>query len=268
MWKWEADGQAKAVIAILHGAYENHRWYAWLIEKLRIEGFHVVMGDLPNHGTNLQFSRAHDEDFKEYNKFTRQLIENAFSYELPVFIIAHGLGATLALHMIQKRKYECAGLILSSPWLQLKLQPGKLSNALTTLSALTANVKMTHEVDPSKLTRSVEGKEEMKDDIPYITVVSVKWYRELQMMIKNLIALPKGEFPNRPMLVMTGERDVISDAKMARFWLYQQELTEIQYKEWPKCYHNLFHEVEREEIFIYMRDFINNVLRSVGYIIK
>ena len=44
MWKWEADGQAKAVIAILHGAYENHRWYAWLIEKLRLEGFHIVMG--------------------------------------------------------------------------------------------------------------------------------------------------------------------------------------------------------------------------------
>ena len=50
MWKWEADGQAKAVIAIFHGAYENHRWYAWLIEKLRLEGFHIVMGDLPNHG--------------------------------------------------------------------------------------------------------------------------------------------------------------------------------------------------------------------------
>ncbi|MFJ7736733.1 alpha/beta hydrolase [Lysinibacillus sp. NPDC097287] len=268
MWKWEADGQAKAVIAVLHGAYENHRWYAWLIEKLRMEGFHVVMGDLPNHGTKAQFSRAHDEDFKEYYKYTRQLIENAFSYELPVFLIGHGLGATLALRMMHKRKYECAGIILSSPWLQLKLQPGKLSNALTTLSALTANVKMTHEIGFGKLTRSVEGIEEMKDDFPFMTVVSVKWYRDLQMLKKDLIALPKGEFPNKPMLVMTGERDSITDIRMARHWLFQQDLTEIQYKEWPKCYHNLFHEVEREEIFIYMRDFMNNVLRSVGYIVK
>ena len=268
MWKWEADGQAKAVVAILHGAYENHRWYAWLIEKLRMEGFHVVMGDLPNHGTKVKFSRVHDEDFKEYNKYTRQLIENAFSYDLPVFLIGQGLGATLALHTMLKKKYECAGIILSSPWLQLKLQPGKLSNALTTLSALTANMKMTHEIDFGKLTRSSDGKEEMKDDFPFLTVVSVKWYRELQMMMKNLVAVPKGDFPDRPMLVMTGERDVITDSRMARHWLFQQDLTEIQYKEWPTSYHNLFHEMEREEIFIYMKDFMNNVLRSVGYIIK
>lgn len=268
MWKWEADGQAKAVIVVLHGVYENHRWYAWLIEKLRREGFHVVMGDLPNHGTKVQFARVHDEDFKEYNKYTRQLIENAYSYDLPVFLIGHGLGATLALHIMLKKKYECAGIILSSPWLQLKLQPGKLSNALTTLSALTANMKMTHEIDFDQLTRSDEGKEEMQDDFPFMTVVSVKWYRELQMMMRNLLVVPKGDFPNRPMLVMTGERDVITDARMARHWLFQQDLTEFQYKEWPKSYHNLFHEIEREEIFIYMRDFMNNVLRSVGYIIK
>ncbi|MET1013120.1 MAG: alpha/beta hydrolase, partial [Paenisporosarcina sp.] len=34
MWKWEAEGQPKAVVAIIHSAYEHHRRYAWLIEKL------------------------------------------------------------------------------------------------------------------------------------------------------------------------------------------------------------------------------------------
>ncbi|MEG0259086.1 MAG: alpha/beta hydrolase [Lysinibacillus sp.] len=268
MWRWEAEGQAKAVIAILHGAYENHRWYAWLIEKLRVEGFHVVMGDLPGHGEQAKFARAHDEDFKDYTRFTKQLIENAFSYELPVFLLGHGLGATLAIQIMQKKKYECAGVILSSPWLNLKLQPGKMSNALTSLSALTANMKITHEIDYAKLTRGGEGKEEMKDEFPFLTVVSVKWYRELQMLMKNILIVPKEEFPNKPVLVMTGEKDVIADARMSRHWLFQQDLTEIQFKEWSNNYHNLFHENDREEIFIYMRDFMNNVLRSVGYFIK
>lgn len=268
MWKWEADGQAKAVIAILHGAYENHRWYAWLIEKLRLEGFHIVMGDLPNHGVNARFARVHDEDFKLYNKYTRNLIENAFSYNLPTFVIGHGLGATLILHTLQKRQYECAGIILTSPWLQLKLLPGKLTNALTSLSALTANVKLTHDITLEKLTRSIEGREEMKDEVPLMSVVSVKWYRELQQMMKNLVILPKGEMPNMPMLIMTAEKDKITDTRQTRNWLHQQEFTEFQFKEWANCYHNLFHEGEREEIFMYIRDFINNALRRIGYIIK
>lgn len=51
MWKWEAEQQPKAVIVILHSVYEQHRWYAWLIEKYRSAGFHVVMGDLPGMGS-------------------------------------------------------------------------------------------------------------------------------------------------------------------------------------------------------------------------
>ena len=39
MWKWETEGQPKAVIVIIHSAFEHHRWYAWLIEKLMTEGF-------------------------------------------------------------------------------------------------------------------------------------------------------------------------------------------------------------------------------------
>ncbi|MGN4124001.1 alpha/beta hydrolase [Lysinibacillus sphaericus] len=268
MWKWEADGHAKAVIAILHGAYENHRWYAWLIEKLRMEGFHVVMGDLPNHGTKSKQTRVHDEDFKEYNKYTRNVIENAFSYNLPVFLIGHGLGATLVLHTMYKRKYECAGIILTSPWLNLKLLPGKLPNALTSLSALTANVKMTHDITFDKLTRNIEGRNEMKDDFPFKSVVSVKWYRELQQMMRNLVMMSKAEFPNMPMLIMTGEKDGITETRQTRNWLHQQEFTEFQFKEWDKCFHNLFHEVEREEIFVYIRDFVNNALRRIGYIIE
>lgn len=268
MWKWEADGQAKAVIAILHGAYENHRWYAWLIEKLRMEGFHIVMGDLPNHGVNTGFGRVHDEEFKLYNKYTRNLIENAFSYNLPTFLIGHGLGATLILHTMHKKQYECAGIILTSPWPQLKLLPGKLTNTLTSLSTLTGNIKVTHPITFEKLTRSVEGREEMKDDRPFVSVVSVKWYRELQQMMRNLVFMPKGEFPNMPILMMTGERDVITETRQTRNWLHQQEFSEFQFKEWENCYHNLFHEVERDEIFMYIRDFLNNGLRRIGYIIE
>ena len=47
MWKWEAEGEPKAVVVMVHGAMEHHRRYGWLIEIWRLSGFHVIMGDLP-----------------------------------------------------------------------------------------------------------------------------------------------------------------------------------------------------------------------------
>lgn len=103
MWKWEADGQPKAVVAIVHSAYEHHRWYAWLIEKLRSAGFHVVMGDLPGHGEQAQNRGYHDEDFFKYEDYVKQLVEIGLSENLPVFVIGNGLGATVLMNVLQKR---------------------------------------------------------------------------------------------------------------------------------------------------------------------
>ena len=49
---------------------------------------------------------------------------------------------------------------------------------------------------------------------------------------------------------------------------FANELQHFQFKQWPSCYHGLFFEIEREEIFRYSVDFINNCLRSLGYIIE
>ena len=267
MWKWEAEGQPKAVVAIFHSAYEHHTWYAWLIEKLRGAGFHVVMGDLPGHGEQMKRKRYHDEDFAEYYMYAKQLIQVAHTDNLPVFIIGNGLGATIAIRTIYRNKIECAGLIIVSPWLHLKLEPGKLSKALSSFSALTSNVKLNHDIKHNTLTRNFEVYEEMKDEVPFNTVVTVKWYRELQHLLK-MLKDPEVKIPTIPVLLMTGGRDKITDIAASRQWLVQQNLKNFQYREWTDSLNSLFFELEREEVFLLTNDFMNNSLRSLGYIIK
>ncbi|MFF5994174.1 alpha/beta hydrolase [Lysinibacillus sp. KU-BSD001] len=266
MWKWEAEGQPKAVVAIFHGAYEHYAWYAWLIEKLRSTGFHVVMGDLPGHGVQTKNHRYHDEDFSEYYTYAKQLVEVAQTDNLPVFIIGNGLGATIAARAVYRNKVECAGLIMVSPWLQLKLEPGKLSKALSSLSAITSSVKLTHDITHNQLTRNFEVYGEMKDEIPFNTVVTVKWYRELQQLLK-MLKDPEVKISSIPLLVMTGGRDKITDTTASRQWLVQQNSKSFQFKEWPECLSSLFFEFEREEVFLLTKDFMHNSLRSLGYII-
>lgn len=266
MWKWDAEEQPKAVVAIFHSAYEHHAWYAWLIEKLRGSGFHVVMGDLPGHGEQAKNHRYHDEDFQEYYTYAKQLIKVAQTEDLPVFIIGNGLGATIAARAVFRNKLDCAGLIMVSPWLHLKLEPGKLSKALSSLSAITSNVKLKHEITYNTLTRNFEAYEEMKDEVPFNTVVTVKWYRELQQLMK-MWKDPEVRLPTLPVLLMTGGRDSITDTAASKQWLIQQNLTHFQYKEWKDSLSSLFFEMERDEIFQLTKDFMNNSLRSLGYII-
>lgn len=266
MWKWEAEGQPKAVIVIIHSAYEEHRWYAWLIDKFRSAGFHIVMGDLPGHGDGSKYARYHDEEFSEYTKYTKHLFKVALEYDLPLFVIGHGMGALIALHILQKRKIECAGVIVTSPWLHLKLAPGKLSSALTSISAITSNVKMKHDVTMQHFTRNIDMYKELGEHFPLNNTVTVKWYREIQQAMRQ-VRDPERLFPNVPILLMTGRNDKLIDHSVTKQWLLQQKLTEFQYKEWPDCLHALYFELEREDVYQYTEAFIGNVLRSLGYII-
>lgn len=267
MWKWEAEGQAKAVVVLLHSAFEHHQWYAWLIEKLRTEGFTIVMGDLPGHGKNSKYGKIHDEELNEYSEFIKKLMQNALLYQLPVFIMGHGMGATLAINFLRKNKVECAGLILTSPWLSLKKTTNLFTNAITSLGAFASNKKISLKFDKKMLTRNNDGYQELVDNAPYHSNVTVGWYKEVQNLMKIIMAEQENNLA-LPILLLSAKQDKITDISAGRRWLSKQKSAELQYKEWPYSYHNLFHDSEREEIFIYCRDFMNNVLRSLGYIIK
>lgn len=262
MWKWEAEGQPKAVVAIVHNAYEHHSRYAWFIQKLRSSNFHVVMGDLPGHGGQ-EGRTIHDEGFKTYINYVKRLLDVGIADGLPLFIIGNGLGATLAMHVLQREKIVCAGVILSSPWLQLHHQPAKYSNVLT---KLTSSMKVNHKIDIELLTRNTELYIEARDDKNYSSIVTAGWYRELQTLMKA-VSQHEGTIRNIPVLLQTAGDDKIADGHVAKAWLLNQQLTEFQYKEWKGLYHDLYQEPEREEVFLYTEAFMHTTLRSLGYIV-
>ncbi len=213
MWKWETDEQPKAVVVIIHSAFEYHHWYAWLIEKLRTAGYHVVMGDLPGHSEGSKFTRVHDETIEDYLRYIKTLMENALTYHLPVFIIGHGLGGTLAIRFLMKSKLECAGLILTSPWLQLKKQPNLLKSALTNVGgSIISNKKITLDFDKQMLTRNVDGYQEIDDEVSYQTNVTSRWYRDIQQEAIDATKkrLEENNVASRASVILDGHENISS----------------------------------------------------------
>lgn len=262
MWKWEAEGHPKAVVSIVHNAYEHHSRYAWLIQRLRNSNFHVVMGDLPGHGA--QDGRTiHNEKFDTYINYTNRLIKVALADGLPLFILGHGLGATIVMHILQTERIVCAGAVLSSPWLSLHQQPPKMSKVITKLSA---SMKMNHNIEIELLTRNTDMYLEYKNDTNYSSVITAGWYRELQQLMKN-VEQHEGLMRNIPILMHTASDDKITYTDVSKQWLLKQPITEIQFKEWKGLFHDLHQEPERDEVFLYTEAFLHSTLRSLGYVV-
>ncbi|MEH7355493.1 alpha/beta hydrolase [Neobacillus drentensis] len=267
MWKWEAEGEAKAVIVIVHGAMEHHRRYGWLIEMWRLSGFHVIMGDLPGQGMTTRASRGHIDSFDEYIIEVKDWVQAAYRYELPVFLIGHSMGGLISIRLLQEERLNIAGVILSSPCLGLIHTPSKLLDTMSHLfNVVYPSLRMNSGLTVSMATRNEDVREADTNDTLYVTKVSVRWYRELADAIKQAF-LNLEKIQDIPMLVMQGGDDKIVNKKTVKEWFNHVPLSEKRYKEWPNCYHEIFNEPEREEVFEYAKDFVNSQLKAIGYIV-
>jgi lysophospholipase len=267
MWKWEAEGEAKAVIVMVHGAMEHHRRYGWLIEMWRTSGFHVIMADLPGQGMTTRSRRGHIDSFDEYIIEVKDWIQAAYRYDLPVFLLGHSMGGLISIRLLQKEKLNIAGVILSSPCLGLVQAPSKFLELLSHgLNVVFPSFRMNSGLTVQMATRNEDVREADSNDSLYITEVSVRWYRELADAMKQAF-LDIEKIQDVPMLVMQAGDDKIVKKGIVKDWFNRVPLSEKRFKEWQKCYHEIFNEPEREEVFEYAKDFVNSQLKSIGYIV-
>jgi lysophospholipase len=267
MWKWEAEGDAKAVIVMVHGAMEHHRRYGWLIEMWRTSGFHVIMADLPGQGMTTRSLRGHIDSFDEYIIEVKDWIQAAYRYELPVFLLGHSMGGLISIRLLQEEKLNLAGVILSSPCLGLVHAPSRLLNALShVLNVLYPSLRMNSGLTVQMATRNEDVREADSNDTLYVTKVSVRWYRELANAIKEAFENMEN-IQDVPMLLMQAGDDKIVNKMTVKEWFNNAPLSEKRFKEWQKCYHEIFNEPEREEVFEYAKDFVISQLKAIGYIV-
>ncbi|MDQ0215770.1 lysophospholipase [Oikeobacillus pervagus] len=269
MRKWETeDGFAKAVIIMIHGAMEHHGRYWWVAEMWRSSGFHVLMGDLPGQGLSSRRKRGHIDSFDEYIDEVKTWVQSAAQYEMPIFLLGHSMGGLIAVRLLQEARLPITGVILSSPCLGIHFTPPKMLNFLSYgLNYLLPSLKVSPRLTIEMATRNKEVQKVDMNDTLFLTKVSVRWYRELVHAI-DLAFTNISKMPDLPLLIMQGGDDKIVNKEAVKKWFNQLSLTEMHYREWPKLYHEIFSEPEREDVFEYGKDFVEDCLRTLGYLIE
>lgn len=127
LYRWPLTAPLRATVALLHGLAEHAGRYAALADRLGAVGIELVAVDLRGHGRS-PGERAWITRFDDYLLDAQALLKAAARPGVPLFLMGHSMGGTLAtlfaierLQAFATEVQPIAGLVLSSP----ALAPGK-----------------------------------------------------------------------------------------------------------------------------------------------
>jgi alpha-beta hydrolase superfamily lysophospholipase len=267
----------KASILILHGMAEHQKRYTSYAQYLVDQGFDVFLYDHRGHGTD---KKLNELGFFSYHKGYQLVIDDAITVSEYIvqnnrsnkfFLFGHSMGSLIARNIIQTYyKYSgvilCgtayppkplirAGLFMTSLVKKIK-GPKYISPFLKDL--LFGNKKYTRLADRTAfdwLTRSYPVVGAYIHD-PYCGFVCTSsFYNDLLKITSNvanrkLISMTKLELP---MFIISGERDPVGaygkDIKRLLSTYKKVGFTNIAYKLYPDCRHELLNELNKEEVY-------------------
>ncbi|PKR78146.1 phospholipase [Halalkalibacillus sediminis] len=246
-----------AVVVVIHGAFEHSGRYEWLFNKLLKQGYHIVYGDLPGQGVT-QKKLGHIKSFKQYFDTVSEWIDQAKTYDLPVFLLGHSMGGLIAIRILQEQNIEVDGVILSSPALGLCNVPEKPLYMLSkVLNVLAPSVLVPTNVHSKMATRNEAFIARDVSDPLYLRKVSVRWYLEFEKGIDLAFKKIK-KYPDVPTLLLQSGEDLLVDVDAVKKWFNQVDLSEKKIKIYEDLYHEILNEPERDEVYADVIQFIEH----------
>ncbi|RWZ54845.1 alpha/beta hydrolase [Halobacillus fulvus] len=246
---------SKATIILIHGAFEHSGRYETLVETFQKDGYSVIYGDLPGQGI-VEGKPGHIQSFDDYIKTVDTWIK-ASRKDQPIFILGHSMGGVVAIRAMQELQPKVNGVILSSPAAGILNGAGQPLEAVShVINKVAPALRVKSPMKPEVCTRNRVVVEKSKQDPLMLDKVSVRWYREFRLAIKQAFQ-NLDSFPDVPLVIMQAGDDKMVDVKKTKAWFNGVDVTEKTYKEWPGLYHELFNEPEWEDVYDYTVAFID-----------
>lgn len=267
----------KASILLLHGMAEHHKRYEPFARYLIDQGYDVFLYDHRGHGID---KKLNELGFISYHKGYQLLIDDAIAVSEYIvqnnrsnkfFLFGHSMGSLLARNIIQTYdKYNGVILCGTAYPPKLILQGGLLITSLVKKikgpryispflkELIFGNSKYTRLADRTAfdwLTRSHPVVGAYIHD-PYCGFLcTASFYNDLLKLTSNaankkLIGMTKLDLP---MFIISGEKDPVGgygkDVKRLLTLYKKIGFTNIAYKLYPDCRHELINELNKDEVY-------------------
>jgi len=249
---WDAE-QPRALFLAIHGAMDHAGNFMIPGMYFRDKGITTVAHEQHGHDRKRKVYIPRFEVFLDDLDLMWAWVTKAYP-DLPVFIMGHSMGGLVATHYGLKRingDPRFRGFIVSSPYYVNAVKTPRLVEKLAGVIAFLApRMAIPLEDITGNLTHDeqvyLRHRTDEKDGI-MATLASARFANELlkaQRWVPGHIAVWK-----HPLLAIVAEDDKVADAGATRILLKKIDPERITALYYPENYHENFNELNREEIF-------------------
>jgi acylglycerol lipase len=258
---WQTEQNQKGVICLVHGLGEHSGRYEHWSSLLNQDGYSVLTPDLRSHG-KFGGMRGHISSFTDYVNDTDLLLKEAEDRfpGSPNFLYRHSIGAVITSNYVLCRKPQLAGVILTGYASKTAVQEQKEKVLLAkVLGSLAPKVTIPSGLDPSTISRDPEIVSLYINDPLVHDKVSLGFGKGMMDGI-NWDDQHASEW-TLPVLIMHGEKDGLSYDEGSREFASKIR-GDCTLKIWPSLSHEVHNEPEKEEVFEFLHQWLDNHLIS------
>lgn len=251
--KWEIDNP-KANLILVHGAGEHVGRYDHWAKLFNNQLINVYGVDHYGHG-NSPGARGHLTNYDLYLneiKELKKMIDNQAD-GIPLLLYGHSLGGNIVLTYILEQEKSVDYVIVSAPWIRLKLVPPSWKISLMKwLSGILPALSQSNELDPNWLSRDRLVVERYINDPLVHNKITLSAANILFQRAEILDTCSK-QISDK-VLIIHGLDDKITDAAASEAFAAR---TGNDYHGVKGLYHELHNEPEQIEIFNYICNWLN-----------
>lgn len=261
----EATAPAFAgLVVIVHGYCEHRGRYQHVAQLLLAKGHHVYVGDLRGHGES-GGERGHVARFGDYVEDVAGFVadaQKAFLAECAAhksqphaqaadatpILIGHSLGGLVALQYVLRGRTELRAVILSSPFLGLRLAVPMWKRGLALAASLARpTLRLPNELDANTLSHDAAVCQEYMRD-PLVThTATARWFTETLSAQADLKS--RAVRIRVPALFLVAGDDRIVDAHATQAVFDRLGSSDKTLCAYPSLYHEIFNETDKQRVF-------------------
>ncbi|MDR2847872.1 MAG: lysophospholipase, partial [Bacteroidales bacterium] len=258
MREWLPANDMAAILIVVHGIGEHSGCYDKWATMFVAQSIGVVAADLRGHGRS-SGKRGHAAltDLKADLKAVIQKVHEEHS-TAKLLLYGHSMGGLIALSYAESKDAAIAGIIATSPWLELLHPPSRLLiKAACAAATVFPSWRVTTGIKAGELT--LNGSEKSSKTDPLIhKKISIRLFTDMWKESRRIL---QNDFhPNIPVLLMYGNQDRLISYRAGE--LFANAADNISYKLWDGMGHDLHCETGNQPILQHIIEWKSSVIHN------